>query len=127
VHILYPKSLMDTICRQNNVVKKKNLSHWEKEFGGTTAEAIARRVINKFDPIFEEPDRSVNKQCQNVAVSSVSGQDQSEGPGSRPTSANAAALSANPAPTQRPHPTGLLKHAGIILQSVSRSRDLRFL
>ncbi len=55
--------LMGPTYRQKNVVKKKNLAHWEKEFGGATAEAIARRVINKFDPTFDEPGGVLDKRC----------------------------------------------------------------
>jgi hypothetical protein len=59
---------MGPTYRQKNVVKKKNLAHWEKEFGGTTAEAIARRVINKFDPTFDEPGGVLDKRCSIAAA-----------------------------------------------------------
>ena len=36
---------------QNNVVKRKDLSEWEREYGGTTADGVARRVINQFRDI----------------------------------------------------------------------------
>ena len=39
--------------RQKNVVKKKDLAVWEGEYGGITAEGIAKRVINKYDPSSE--------------------------------------------------------------------------
>ena len=47
--------------RQKNVVKKKDLAVWEGEYGGITAEGIAKRVINKYDPSSEELSRVVNR------------------------------------------------------------------
>ena len=46
---------------QNNVVKRKDLSEWEREYGGTTADGVARRVINKYRPSAEDLVRTVNR------------------------------------------------------------------
>jgi hypothetical protein len=70
--------------RQKNVVRKKNLAHWEQIYGGTTAEAIARRVINKFDPNFEEPDCISDAKC-GIVPSCINGDDNDENRGSKPT------------------------------------------
>jgi hypothetical protein len=42
-------------------VKRKDLAEWEREYGGTTAEGIAKRVINKYSPSIEELSRTVNR------------------------------------------------------------------
>ncbi len=42
-------------------MKRKDLSEWESEYGGTTAEGIARRVINRYSPSSEELSRTVNR------------------------------------------------------------------
>jgi hypothetical protein len=42
-------------------VKRKDLEAWESEYGGTTAEGIAKRVINKYNPSSEELSRVVNR------------------------------------------------------------------
>ena len=36
------------------MVKRKDLSAWENEFGGNTAEGIAKRIINKLTPARDE-------------------------------------------------------------------------
>ena len=46
---------------QKNVVKRKDLCAWEGEYGGTTAEGIAKRVINKYNPSNEELSRVVSR------------------------------------------------------------------
>jgi len=43
------------------VVKRKDLCAWESEYGGTTAEGIAKRVINKYNPSMEELSRVVSR------------------------------------------------------------------
>ena len=46
---------------QKNVVKRRDLGEWESEYGGTSAEAIARRVINKYRPSEEELNRAATR------------------------------------------------------------------
>jgi hypothetical protein len=43
-------------------VKRKDLAEWEREYGGTTAEGIAKRVINKYSPSIEELSQPVYKE-----------------------------------------------------------------
>ena len=43
------------------MVKRKDLCAWESEYGGTTAEGIAKRVINKYNPSTEELSRVVSR------------------------------------------------------------------
>ncbi len=31
-------------------MKRKDLAEWEREYGGTTAEGVAKRVINQYNP-----------------------------------------------------------------------------
>ncbi len=42
-------------------MKRKDLAEWEREYGGTTAEGIAKRVINQYNPSSEELSRVVNR------------------------------------------------------------------
>ena len=46
---------------QKNIVNRKDLAEWEREYGGTTAEGIAKRVINQYSPSSEELSRTVNR------------------------------------------------------------------
>jgi hypothetical protein len=41
-------------------VKRKDLTEWESDYGGTTAEGIAKRVINQYSPSSEELSRTVS-------------------------------------------------------------------
>ena len=42
-------------------MKRKDLAVWESEFGGTTAEGVIKRVINKYNPSSEELTRVVSR------------------------------------------------------------------
>ena len=42
-------------------MKRKDLTEWESDYGGTTAEGIAKRVINQYSPSSEELSRTVTK------------------------------------------------------------------
>jgi hypothetical protein len=46
---------------QTNIVKRKDLAEWEREYGGTTAEGVAKRVINQYNPSGDELSRTVNR------------------------------------------------------------------
>ncbi len=39
-------------------MKRRDLAEWESEFGGITAEGVARRVINKYRPPCEVPNKA---------------------------------------------------------------------
>ena len=98
--------LMGPKYRQKNVVKKKNLAHWEKEFGGATAEAIARRVINKFNPTFDEPG-CVRDKRRSVVTACTSGEDAVEFHGKQPSGTKAAGRMTQHAPAANPVSTGV--------------------
>jgi LEA14-like dessication related protein len=56
-------------------VKRKDLCAWESEYGGTTAEGIAKRVINKYNPSFDDVsipvhDSSCSVSMDGIAISS---------------------------------------------------------
>ncbi len=42
-------------------MKRKDLAEWEREYGGTTAEGIAKRVIKQYSPSSDELSRTVNR------------------------------------------------------------------
>ena len=46
---------------QKNIVKRKDLAEWESEYGGTTAEGVAKRVIKQYSPSSDELSRTVNR------------------------------------------------------------------